>query len=137
MYRQRHTGQHATTSVGPFMTCLQQHVHTCWSACKPEPTFVRFSVASSMTRCTSQLLVLLLKFTFSVILPAGSRDVRKLLIVTDLEVPDSPTRRQGLPDPTTIFSSHVVLQQRWRSTFTYAACLCGVSSLQSVRWPKL
>lgn len=71
---------------------------------------MRFSVDSSIARCTSQLLVLLLKFMFSARLLAASRLVRKLLMVTDLEVPDSPISRQGLPDPTTVFSNHVVLQ---------------------------
>lgn len=72
---------------------------------------VRFSVESSIARCTSRLLVLLLKFMFKLMLAAASRLARKLAMVTDFEVPDSPMSRQGLPEPTTVLSSQEVLQE--------------------------
>jgi hypothetical protein len=77
---------------------------------QPQHTLVRFSVESSIARCTSRLLVLLLKFMLRLMLAAASSPARKLEMVTDFEVPGSPMSRQGLPEPTTVLSSQEVLQ---------------------------
>lgn len=70
---------------------------------------VRFSVRSSRARCTSMLLVVLLKAMASQLLLPASRDPRKEEAVTVLEVPGSPTSRQGRPEATTVDSSQEVL----------------------------
>jgi hypothetical protein len=47
-----------------------------------------------------------------------------LEMVTDLEVPDSPMSRQGLPEPTAVLSSQDVLQVNQRSSVLVPCCCC-------------
>lgn len=95
---------------------------------------VRFSVDSSIARCTSRLLVRLLKFIVSATWDAGSSCPRNAATVTDLDVPGSPTSRQGLPTATAACSSHVILRKARRDRQSSGAC--ASACVHSLAWKR-